>query len=437
MDSNALQRAILHRFGPEDALVKLSELIFFLGSWELSQGAKTSATIDRSTKTNALVNRTTKKDTTAHRTTAEQKHTKPKSASNTSNTSNTPNTSNTTDNSTSTIIDIATPAISIDLQPSTSLNRPSIELQKAQTPSYAAIAKNFKFQGISASQPPQKPKAKELYKPERLKNSQKQPEAIKVYILDLENLPTTNKALLVNITSLQQRLSIKAIKRVTKRLLLVYPTSIEARQYLINTQEQWLQNIRGTISRPLYNVVIHNIGLDIDLEELKDKIIAQNGLQYPILAASRLGKSTTIRLGLQNLLEANTLIQQGIVLDYEIKTTSLYQKKPIQRLTSPQKANKRYFREPEQLQASQASQSTQDQEDTSMEGSEWSTVDTRKRKALEPTSKRPRGRPRFTAQRAIDQPSLEPFLGPKNTQETQDPREASKGLEPSIEESSI
>ena len=51
MDTNALQRAILHRFGPQDALVKLSELVLFLGSWETSQNAKTNAVVDCTTKT--------------------------------------------------------------------------------------------------------------------------------------------------------------------------------------------------------------------------------------------------------------------------------------------------------------------------------------------------------------------------------------------------
>ena len=55
-----------------------------------------------------------------------------------------------------------------------------------------------------------------------------------------------------------------------------------------------------------------------------------------------------------------------------------------------------------------------------MEDSEWSTVESRKRKALEPSAKRPRGRPRFTAQRALNQPNLDPFLEPKGTQELQE-----------------
>ena len=82
MNTNALQRAMLHRFGLEDALVKLSELLFFLGSWELSQGAKTDAAAGRSATTNALIDSTSEKSTLARRTTAEQKRNKPKSASN-------------------------------------------------------------------------------------------------------------------------------------------------------------------------------------------------------------------------------------------------------------------------------------------------------------------------------------------------------------------
>ena len=63
MDTNALQRAILHRFGPQDALVKLSELVLFLGSWETSQN----------TKINAIVNYTTKITPTNYRIALKQK----------------------------------------------------------------------------------------------------------------------------------------------------------------------------------------------------------------------------------------------------------------------------------------------------------------------------------------------------------------------------
>jgi len=376
MDTNALQRAILHHFGPEDALVKLSELVFFLGSWELSQNAKTNATVDRTAKTNSA----------DHRTAAEQERTKRRSApkgpqvklqpkpqaKNATNTSNTSHISTNRGSNTSPSTDILTLATSSALETNTSLNRPSIttqQPQKAQAPSYASIVKNYKFQGVRGTQKAPQLKNKELYTPERLRNGQKQPDSIKIYILDPENLPSTNKALLANIASQQQQQSIKAIKRVTKRLLLVYPTTNEARQYLLNSQE-WLQNIQGTISRTLYNVVIHNIELETDLEQLKKSITLQNNLQNPILAISRLGKSTTVRLGLQDLLEANTLIQKGIILDYEIKTTSLYQKKPIQKSTSLVKARKRFFKEPEYLQATQSSQDSQTSQDTLMEDGE-------------------------------------------------------------------
>ena len=138
------------------------------------------------------------------------------------NTLNTLNTSRSTSNT----INIA---ISIDFQPSTSLDELSRGSEKAQAPSYAAIVKNYKFQGILGSQQSQKPKTKEPYKPERLKNSQKQSDPIKVYILNLKKLPIINKALLASIISQQQQQSIKAIKRAIKRLLLVYPSTNEAR----------------------------------------------------------------------------------------------------------------------------------------------------------------------------------------------------------------
>ena len=138
MHSNTLQRAIHDRFGPENVLVKLSELIFFIGNWELSQSAKTNTAVGRSATTNTSADSTNSKDTLARRTTAKQKHNNPKSALNkpqakpqaklpTRDTTNTSNTSNTS-GSTSNTIDTA---ISIDSQPSTSLDKLSRGSEKA------------------------------------------------------------------------------------------------------------------------------------------------------------------------------------------------------------------------------------------------------------------------------------------------------------------
>ena len=86
------------------------------------------------------------------------------------------------------------------------------------------------------------------------------------------------------------------------------------------------------------------------LETLKTQAQDQNQLQGSILSAVRLGPpiSSTIRLGLESLEDANSLIFQGLALNYEIKW--VYKYRPRKRELTSQRPNrpKEYFQEASQ-----------------------------------------------------------------------------------------
>ena len=90
-----------------------------------------------------------------------------------------------------------------------------------------------------------------------------------VYYSDPKALEASPEALLGNITSQQQKQAIRGVKRVSQRLLLVYPRTIEARTYLEDTQSEWLQQIGGTLARKLFYVAVGNIDPLEVLETLK------------------------------------------------------------------------------------------------------------------------------------------------------------------------
>jgi hypothetical protein len=53
-----------------------------------------------------------------------------------------------------------------------------------------------------------------------------------------------------------------------------------------------------------------------------------------------------------------------------------------------------------------------------MEGQEWTLIESRKRKTLEPESRKARGRPRFTDKRASNQQGLELFISTSDSQDS-------------------
>lgn len=80
-----------------------------------------------------------------------------------------------------------------------------------------------------------------------------------VYYSDPKALEASPETLLGRITSQQQKQAIRGVKKVSQRLLLVYPRTIDARAHLEATQGEWLQQIGGTLARKLYYVVVSNI----------------------------------------------------------------------------------------------------------------------------------------------------------------------------------
>jgi hypothetical protein len=269
--------------------------------------------------------------------------------------------------------------------------------------------------------------------PESLQGLPKPAKPIRAFFKDLNTLLKPRGTILAAITSAQQAQSIKAIQKVSARTLLVYPTTIEAGHYLQQTTGEWLTEIGGECAKRLYYITIHNIDQLVEFEELKLKLQLQNKLQNPILAINRLGTSETIRLGLEDPPEANSLLKNGVLLDYEIKRATIYTPRPRCKIckamghttvqcnrAKPQRPRE-FFKESKKAQSSsQSSQNLSDPQelqDIDMENDGWTLIESRKRRIIEPESRKTRGRPRFTDKRASNQQSLAQFISPETVPE--------------------
>jgi hypothetical protein len=94
----------------------------------------------------------------------------------------------------------------------------------------------------------------------------------------------------------------------------------------------WLSAIGGQLYQRDYPIVVHNIPEGLSNTELKEKIQNQNEkeiLGLFINYIQPIGKKGTYKISLRDPTQANRLIQQGLVLDYEIKR--VFQYKPQQR----------------------------------------------------------------------------------------------------------
>ena len=101
--------------------------------------------------------------------------------------------------------------------------------QKAQK-TYADIAKGPTEANSQRATPKATPKP--LYIPERLKEPKDQLKPIRAFFKDPKDLEDTPEAILSRITSPQQAQAIRGLKKLSKRLLLVYPKTLEARAFL-------------------------------------------------------------------------------------------------------------------------------------------------------------------------------------------------------------
>lgn len=115
-------------------------------------------------------------------------------------------------------------------------------------------------------------KPAKTYIPERLQALPKPPKPIRAYFKDSTTLEAPIEEILKGISSKQQAQSIRGLKKASKRLLLVYPTSQESRGYLENTTSEWLSEINGEPPKTLFYIVTHNIDQEKDLEGLKATI---------------------------------------------------------------------------------------------------------------------------------------------------------------------
>jgi len=77
--------------------------------------------------------------------------------------------------------------------------------------------------------------------------------------------------------------------------------------------------MQGEATKPLFYIITHNIDDSEDLEALKSKLAAQNKIQRPNTGYRTPRKILFSPYRPTGPLEANILIQGGLVLDYEIK----------------------------------------------------------------------------------------------------------------------
>jgi hypothetical protein len=468
-DLQELALALRTRYGPQDTLIKLSELLFFIESIkELPEQLKlppktqhVGAAPERAA--NARKQHTTKPMADRSQDTAEYRAAKSPTEQNRAPTSSTEQQKGCfTFTANQSALNSAT-ATQRDPTPSTadytaktiftvnyttptedhSAKNTSQPHQKGNTapngPSYATIAKEKGSTSRKDNKQQIKAKRATTTAPESLQHLPKVPRPIRAFFKDPETLLQPREAILAKISSAQQAQSIKAIQKVSMRTLLIYSMTTEAGTYLQQTTNEWLKEIGGESAKRLFSIVTHNIGQLVDLEELKTRIQTQNRLRKPILSINRLGKSETIRIGLEDPLEANTLLKNGVLLDYEIKRAEIYApKRPKHRQTRP-RGPKVFYREPKGAnlspQSTQDTIGTQEPQDIEMGGDEWTLIESRKRKSTEIETRKARGRPRFTDKRASNQQSLALYIGPEAAFETpqstpETPQEAIEAPQP-------
>jgi hypothetical protein len=274
--------------------------------------------------------------------------------------------------------------------------------------------------------------------PASLQDREKQPKPIKVLLQD----PAPTASILVQQIQPASRQHVKAVRQISKYQILVYSDTEHGRARLIASQS-WLKDIKGELFRTQFRIVLHKIQPTEDLQELATKIQVQNNLQN-IPRAYWLGgspnRSGTIVLGLDTPEEANKLLDTGLALDYEIKSTYLFRTRARCSICKarghqkaqcteqiPERTGKRFYKErkpkatdtlPTSAQASTTESSdidgvtispreTDDSEDCIV------VTGTQKRRILTPAGRRGPGRPRrFSGPKDSDQDDLDAFFQP-------------------------
>ena len=214
----------------------------------------------------------------------------------------------------------------------------STERQQGQKlPSYADIARKASKKPIEKPLQKANSKRKAPTLPESVKLAPKAPRPIKINLRE----PTikTPKELIGLIKERAvngERLatSIKAFRALSPKYLLVYPTTEAAKEEL-EQNTSWLDAIHASIYTRNYSIVIYRVRRDISIEEISKRIREQNPILQEDLASSTwLGKERgplgTLRIDIKDPIIANRAILKGIALDYEFKKVYQYipRKKP-------------------------------------------------------------------------------------------------------------
>lgn len=286
---------------------------------------------------------------------------------------------------------------------------------KRQGLTYANIVKNATGKGSKDTL-----KQKEL--PKSLQeDSQKKPATIKITLR--APLKETPKDLIDAIKATegeQVATLIRAIRPINARHVLVYPRDERAREILLGTKG-WLTTLQADIYSRDYPIVVYGIEKGEEpgkvLHRLQDQNTSIPGLfigSWAQWLGKRLTKMGAIKIGLKCPIQANKVIQEGLVLDYEIKSVRQYTPlkwcQSCQQLghrqtkcpTVPKQRQQQYgkqktfYKEREEpisttFQASQKDSQTMDIDETQDPQGEWTLVEgTQKRKMV-----KPRGRPRL------------------------------------------
>jgi hypothetical protein len=261
--------------------------------------------------------------------------------------------------------------------------------QPAQ-PSYADIAKK------APERPTQQPKPLAL--PESVKLA---PRALKPIKIGLQKPIKETPSELINYIKERavngERLAslIKAFKILSPRRLLVYPTMEVAREEL-SQNTSWLDAIHASIYTRNYSIVIYRVKRGLPIDEISRKIREQNSIfQNGILTSSWLGGKEgslegTLKIDVKDPIVANRAILRGIALDYELK--KVYQYIPRKRTPIKQR-EKLFYKEKAPILPTRIVFSTsKEANEPPTQEEDWTLVEgTRKRRQIAP---RGRGRPK-------------------------------------------
>jgi len=409
--TQTIERALRERFGSEETIVTLAEILFFLKSHQNSHYAAVEQ----------------KNQQTAHG--AQQNTTPSQGQSRASTRTRKERAAQETRNNNAATSAATQPQQQPQPQdtqgPQNQGNLPEIQTpEPKRQPSYAEIAQKASEQ---TPQQPRKPK-KARTLPESVKLAPKALKPLKIVLREpIKDLPNELILKIKDRAVNGDRLAslIKAFRILTPTSLLVYATTEAAREEL-SQNTSWLDAIHASFYTRYYSIVTYRIRRDIPIQDISRRIREQNPiLEESLASADWLGKEKgpygTLKVNITDPIVANRAILRGITLDYEFKKVSQYiprRRKPIEQ------REKLFYKEKTPKLPPKVVFSAAGESDTSRtQDEEWVLVEgTQKRRQIAPKG---RGRPK-TFERIdkshgnIDKFILTTQISPSVIPETQD-----------------